>query len=417
MRRIWVLNCLLVIASAQPSIGAAETARPNLVLIICDDLGWGDLGCYGNRAIKTPHINRLAERGVRFTDFYCAGIQCTPSRAGMLTGRYPVRFGLTYSLMTDAGVGIPASELLLPEVLRQAGYATMLCGKWHLGDKPQFHPMRHGFARFFGLLRGHDTEPREIWRDGRVIEKDAPIDSLTKQYTEEGVKFIRERRDGPFFLMLAHTSPHVPLVGSYAQALEQIDESVGQIVAALERAGQLENTLVVFTSDNGPAVDQAEKGGSTGVLRAGKYSTFEGGIRVPMIVSWKGKVQPRVETRPGILLDCFPTFASLAAGKLPADRSIDGKDLSKVLLEGNAREGDEFFFYFRDELRACRVGDWKLKLPDAAGESEMLFDLKSDPSEKTDLAGARTEMVAKMRQRMRKFDESAKGATESPLRR
>ena len=400
MRPMWMLACLLVIVSAQPSIGAAETARPNLILIICDDLGWGDLGCYGNQAIRTPHVDRLAERGVRFTDFYCAGIQCTPSRAGMLTGRYPVRFGLTYSLMTDAGVGIPAGEVLLPEVLRQAGYATVLCGKWHLGDKPQFHPMRHGFGRFFGLLRGHDTEPREVWRDGRVIEKDAGIEGLTKRYTEEVVRLIGERRDEPFFLMIAHTAPHVPLAGSYAQAVEEIDESVGEIVAALERAGKLENTVIVFTSDNGPAVDQGEKGGSTGVLRAGKYSTFEGGIRVPMIVSWTGRIEARVETRPGILLDIFPTLVNLAAGKLPADRPIDGKDLSKVLLEGKAREGEEFFCYFRDELRACRVGDWKLKLPDAAGESVMLFDLKSDPSEKNDVAGMRPDLVEKLRKRM-----------------
>jgi arylsulfatase A-like enzyme len=331
----------------------------------------------------------------------------------MLTGRYPVRFGLTYSLMTDAGVGMPAAEVTLPEALRAAGYATMLSGKWHLGDQPQFHPMRHGFERFFGLLRGHDTEPREVWRDGRVVEKDATIDGLAGRFTDEAVKFVEEKRERPFFLMLSHTAPHVPLAGSYADAVKEIDDSVGRVVGALERGGLLDNTVILFTSDNGPAVDQGDQGGSTGPLRAGKYSTFEGGIRVPAIVSWKGRIAARVESRPAFLPDVFPTFVKLAAGKLPADRPIDGKDLSSLLLENKPRGAEEFFFYFRDELRACRVGDWKLKLPDQEGESVMLFELKADPAEKKDLAAGRAEVVEQLRERMRNVDTDLKARSPS----
>ena len=408
MRKVVACACAVLLLVCAGRSRAAEGGRPNLVLIICDDLGWGDLGCYGNTSIKTPNLDRLAAQGSRLTDFYAAGIQCTPSRAGMLTGRYPVRFGLTFSLMTDAGVGMPAAEVTLPEALRAVGYATMLSGKWHLGDKPQFHPLRHGFERFFGLLRGHDTEPREIWRDGRVVEREAAVDGLTGRFTEEAVKFIGEKRDRPFFLMLAHTAPHVPLTGSYADAVKEIDDSAGQIMAALERGGLLDNTVILFTSDNGPAVDQGEKGGSTGPLRAGKYSTFEGGIRVPAIVSWKGRIAPRVESRPAFLPDVFPTFVRLAAGKLPADRPVDGKDLLPLLLENKPRGGEEFFFYFRDQMRACRVADWKLKLPDREGESLMLFDLKTDPGEKHDLAGGRADVVDQLRGRMRDFEKSAR---------
>jgi arylsulfatase A-like enzyme len=389
-----------------------------VVLILCDDLGYGDLGCYGNTKIKTPNIDRLAERGVRFTDFYAAGAQCTPSRAGLLTGRYPVRFGLTYTLMTNAGAGIPKTEVLLPEVLREAGYATMLAGKWHLGDRPEFHPRRHGFDRFAGLLRGHDTEPREFWRDDEVIDRAAGLSTLTQRYTDAAVEFIGERgKDGrPFFLMVAHTSPHTPLApgaafkgksaaGVYGDVVEEVDDSVGRVVEALKLAGVEENTLIIFSSDNGPAL--GTEGGSTGPLRAGKFSTFEGGVRVPAIACWPGRIKPSVERQPGILLDWFPTIAASAGAKIPADRTIDGRDLSKVMNEGGKRDGDEFFFYFRDDLQACRVGKWKLKVEEGRA---MLFDLEADAGETKDLAGEKGDVVRSIRARMDHFDAARKRA-------
>jgi arylsulfatase A len=419
----WLGICLLAMCLSIPPCRAAENeqAKPNLILILCDDLGYGDLGCYGNKVIRTPNLDRLAGQGVRFTDFYCAGAQCTPSRAGMLTGRYPVRFGLTFSLMADAGYGIPDSEVLLPAVLRKAGYATMLAGKWHLGDQPKFHPLRHGFEHFAGLLRGHDTEPREFWRDDRIVERSAAVETLTARYTDAAVEFIaaraKERR--PFFLMLAHTAPHVPLAagakfagksaaGAYGDCVEEIDDSVGQVVAAVRAGGIEENTLIFFSSDNGAAVDQGKNGGSTGPLRAGKYSTFEGGVRVPAIFWGPGRIKPKVETRPAILLDVFPTFLSMAEAKMPAGVVIDGKDLSGVLAGNGRREGEEFFFYFKDELQACRSGDWKLKLEEKPGEAAMLFDLSHDPSEAHDLAREHPEVVERLRRRMREFEQSVR---------
>jgi arylsulfatase A-like enzyme len=399
---------------------AADAPRPpNVVLILCDDLGYGDLGCYGNKNIRTPNIDRLAEQGVRFTDFYAAGAQCTPSRAGLLTGRYPVRFELTYTLMTNAGAGVPKTEMLLPQVLQTAGYTTMLVGKWHLGDRPEFHPRRHGFDHFTGLLRGHDTEPREFWKDDNVVDREADPATLTQRYTDTAVDFIAERgKDAkPFFLMVSHTSPHTPLApaaafkgksaaGAYGDVVEEIDASVARIIEALKRAGVDQNTLIVFSSDNGPAIDKGPEGGSTGPLRAGKFSTFEGGVRVPAIASWPGRIKPRVERQPGILLDWFATIASITGAKPPADRTIDGRELSRVLFEGGKRDGDEFFFYFRDELQACRIGNWKLKREQ---NRPMLFDLETDQGETRDMSNQRGDVVRRIENRMREFDGALKG--------
>ena len=386
---------------------AQNVAPPNLILILCDDLGYGDLGCYGNTTIKTPHIDRLAKEGVRFTDFYCAGAQCTPSRAGLLTGRYPVRFGLTYTLMTDAGVGIPDAETLLPEALKKQGYATMLTGKWHLGDQPRFHPLRHGFDHFTGLLRGHDTDPREFWQDQRVIDREAPLDTLTRRYTTAATDFItaQAKTKQPFFLMLAHTAPHTPLTGAYAQAVEEIDDSVAQLLAALKQTNTLDNTLILFTSDNGPAVDKGKEGGSTGPLRAGKFSTYEGGVRVPAIAWFPSRFKPRVESQPAILLDLFPTILANAGGKPPTGRPIDGKDLTPALSGTGNRDGSDFFFYFRDQMQACRSGDWKLKLGEMPADPPMLFDLKNDVGESKDLAAEHPEVVTRIRKRMKNVAE------------
>ena len=396
-----------------PSISRAQNEpttpqKPNLILILCDDLGYGDLACYGNTKIKTPNIDRLATEGVRFTDFYAAGAQCTPSRAGMLTGRYPIRFGLTFSLMTNAGAGIPDSETLLPQLLRKQGYATMLAGKWHLGDQPRFHPLKHGFDHFVGLLRGHDTDPRELWHDNQILETVAPLDTLTTRYTTAATDFIaaQARKKQPFFLMLAHTYPHTPLTGTYAQAVEEIDASLARIRAALKQAAIDDNTVIFFSSDNGPSVDKGEQGGSTGPLRAGKFSTYEGGARVPAIAWYPKQFKPQTESHPAILLDVFPTFLKLAGAPLPNTKPIDGKDLTPLLIGAGQRDGDDFYFYLQDQLQAHRSGDWKLKLPDKPADPPELFNLPQDPGESTNLANDHPDIVQRLQQNMRAFKNS-----------
>jgi arylsulfatase A-like enzyme len=398
-----LLSLLFLLPHTAPAQNEPTTPqKPNLILILCDDLGYGDLACYGNPTHKTPHLDRLASEGVRFTDFYAAGVQCSPSRAGMLTGRYPIRFGLTFSLMTNAGAGIPSSEILLPQLLAKQGYATLLAGKWHLGDLPQYHPLKHGFDHFQGLLRGHDTDPREFWRDNQIIDRQAPLETLTQRYTTAATDFIaaQAKKKEPFFLMLAHTSPHTPLTGTYAQAVEEIDASVGQIRTALKQANLEDNTLIFFSSDNGPApTENGKPGGSSGPLRAGKFSTYEGGIRVPAIAWFPAKIKPKVEPQPAILLDCFPTFLTLAGAKTP-DKPIDGKDLTPLLFQNKPRDGADLFFYLADRLQAHRSGNWKLKLPDKLSAAPELYDLEKDPAEATDLAKEHPEIVKRLRQQM-----------------
>ncbi|MDB5319826.1 MAG: arylsulfatase [Phycisphaerales bacterium] len=393
-----LLSLLFLLPQRAPAQN--EPTKPNLILILCDDLGYGDLASYGNTTIKSPNLDRLATEGIRFTDFYAAGIQCTPSRAGLLTGRYPVRFRLTYSLMTNTPTGIPDSETLLPQLLQKQGYATMLAGKWHLGDQPQHHPLKHGFDHFQGLLRGHDTDPREFWNDNRIIEKQAPIETLTQRYTTAATDFIaaQSRKKQPFFLMLAHTAPHTPLTTTYAQAVEEIDASIGQLRAALKQANLEDNTLIFFSSDNGPAV--GKEGGVTGPLRAGKFSTYEGGIRVPAIAWFPAKFKPRIESRPAILLDLFPTFLNIAGAKPQTTKPIDGKDLTPLLFENKPREGADFFFYAQDRLEAHRSANWKLKLPDRQTAPPELYDLEKDPAESKDVAKEHPDIVKRLQQQM-----------------
>jgi arylsulfatase A-like enzyme len=273
--------------------------------------------------------------------------------------------------------------------------------------------MRHGFEHFEGLLRGHDTEPREYWRDQRIVEKEAALTTLTQRYVDAATRFIADeaKQKRPFFLMLAHTSPHTPLApgaafkgksagGAYGDCVEEIDGSVGRILETLKASGVADDTLIFFASDNGPFVRDDGQGGSTGLLRAGKFSTYEGGIRVPAIFWFPSRAKPRVEHGPAILLDVFSTFLSLAGSKAPGDRVIDGKDLSPLLFEQKPRGGGTVFFYFQDELQACRSGDWKLKV---GKETTELFDLSKDPSEAHDLSAGNGDVIRRLRGEMEAF--------------
>jgi arylsulfatase A-like enzyme len=319
--------------------------RPqNFVLIYADDLGYGDLGCYGHPSIRTPNLDRMAAEGVKFTQWYAAAPLCTPSRAALQTGRYAVRSGLTRVLFPDSTGGIPAQETTLAEVLKDAGYRTAAIGKWHLGHLPQYLPTRHGFDSYFGIPYSNDMRPLDgpgapgaakypplpLMRDEKVIETEPDQALLTPRYTEEAVRRIRAFRGQPFFLYYARTFPHVPLYASprfrgrsargvYGGVVEGIDWSVGEILRTLAKTGQERNTLVVFTSDNGPWLQRGVYAGSAGLLREGKATTWEGGVRVPFLARQPGRVQPgRSSAQVGSMLDLLPTFAAMAGARLPS---------------------------------------------------------------------------------------------------
>jgi arylsulfatase A-like enzyme len=453
MKLLTTFLALLLWASSVSAAGGkpppaprAAKDRPNVVIIFADDLGYGDLACYGHPTIRTPNLDGMARQGMRFTSFYVAASVCTPSRTALLTGRYPLRSGMCHDtrrvLFPDSTGGLPASEITIAALLKAVGYATACVGKWHLGHLPQFLPTRHGFDSYFGIPYSNDMDRvadaklgRDIFwqpsskywnvplmRDDKIIERPAEQHTLTRRYTEEAVKFIRSHRDRPFFLYLAHTMPHVPLFASkdfagkskrglYGDVIEELDWSVGQVLDALRAEGLAENTLVIFTSDNGPWLIFDLHGGSAGLLRDGKGSTWEGGMRVPCIMSWPGQV-PAGSTTSGIAatLDLLPTIARLAGAKAPADRAIDGFDLAPLLLEKNGKSPRETMFFYRGvRLFAVREGPYKahfITQPGYGGgkaekhDPPLLFHLDHDPSEKHDVAKQHPAVIAAIRQSM-----------------
>lgn len=379
--------------------GTGAAPRPNFVVILADDLGYGDLESYGTRAIRTPHLDSLAREGVRFTRFYASASVCSPSRAGLLTGRYPLRTGVSYIIFaseislahrvnlalsrfgTRLGLsdfhdsfvsGLPPSEITLAEALRAGGYATGMVGKWHLGDfshDPAHLPTRHGFDSFEGIPHSNDEFPVSTWRGEERLREDVGLDQehLTRDFTAAAVRFIDEHADEPFFLYLAHKDVHLPFfpseafrgrsaAGLYGDAAEELDASVGEVVAALEARGLRERTLVLFTSDNGPWFD-----GSSGGLRGGKGMPFEGGQRVPMIASWPGTIPAGAQVdAPAMNIDVLPTLLSLAGLGLPADRTVDGRDLTGLLTGREAESPHEALFFFHDKvIEGVLSGPWK----------------------------------------------------------
>jgi arylsulfatase A len=380
------LSIFLVALSLLTGVSNASARVPNIIIILTDDMGYGDLGCYGSPSIRTPNLDRMAAGGLRFTDFYSAAEVCTPSRAGLLTGRYPIRSGMAGArrvLFPNSPGGLPQEEITIAQALKQRGYATAHLGKWHLGIHPGGRPGDHGFDYSFGLPYSNDMDlrpemprassrsanpPADGWLvpimlNGKVFEKPADQTTLTRRYTEEAVKFIREHKSSPFFLYFAHTFPHVPLFASpafkgksrrgiYGDTVEEIDWSVGQVLAALKKEGLSDNTLVFFTSDNGPWLTMKQQGGSAGPLRDGKGSTWEGGMRVPGIAWWPGKVAPGITGEPANGMDLFATALTLGGASIPADREIDGRDLSPLLLERKALP-ERPFFYYRGRQAFC----------------------------------------------------------------
>ncbi len=422
-----VLRC-----SMKESVVMREpTDRPNIVLINCDDLGYGDLGCYGSAVNATPYLDRMAAEGVRFTDFYMASPVCSPSRGAMLTGCYPRRIGFGsfdghWVLFPGQPVGLDPSEVTFARMLKPRDYATKIIGKWHCGDQPEFLPTRHGFDGYYGLPFSNDMgrqkgrehyPPLPLLRDEEVVQEQPDQASLTERYVEEGVGFIRANRDQPFLLYFAHMYVHLPLYapkrflkasrnGAYGAAVECIDWATGVLLWELRRLSLDENTLVIFTSDNGST---GRDGGSNAPLRGTKGTTWEGGQRVPFIVRWPGVVPAGAECgKLATSMDLLPTFARLGGAEAPADRIIDGKDILPLMLceEGAGSPRDEFFYYLRDQLDAVRSGKWKLfvgRTGRPPGEEKRrrievkeLYDLEADIGETRNVYDEHPEVVAEL---------------------
>ncbi|MEM1442482.1 MAG: sulfatase, partial [Verrucomicrobiota bacterium] len=433
----------------------SNDSPPNFVVIFCDDLGYGDLSSFGNPSIHTPHLDRMVVEGQKWTQFYVASPVCTPSRAGLLTGRYPIRSGMTSAervvLFPDSANGLPTSEVTIAEVLKQKDYATAMIGKWHLGHLPEFLPINQGFDSYYGIpysndmdfVKGDAPNYRKMAEDPNwypdttnylvpLIENDKeierPVDqnTLTTRLTERSVEFIKQNKEGPFFLYLAHPQPHIPLfvhpdslgksMGSlYGDVIEEIDRSVGAILETLRETGLDQNTVVLFSSDNGPWLSFKTHGGSAGPLRAGKGTTFEGGQRVPTIFWGPGIVAPGMVREMGSTLDLMKTFATLAGVESPSDRKMDSLDLSPVLRGEGEGPREEFHYWTRAELHAIRSGKWKLHLKQRepiqygrAVELEMpeLYDLVADISEAHNVAEAHPEVVEELMEKVQSHLEN-----------
>jgi arylsulfatase A-like enzyme len=417
-----VFACLFAACKPAVEIGI-KSEVPNIVFIFADDLGYGDLGCFGATEIATPNIDRIAAEGIKFTSFMSASPVCSPSRAGLLTGRMPQRMGINQVFFPESLTGMDPEEITIAEVLKEKGYRTGVVGKWHLGHMEKFLPLNQGFDEYFGIPYSNDMESVVYMRGNDVVEFKVDQTYTTKTYTEESLKFIDAAAGSPFFLYLAHNMPHVPIYASpdfqgtskrglYGDVVQELDWSVGEVLRKLEEKGILDNTLVVFSSDNGPWLVMEDHGGSAGPLREGKQFTFEGGVRVPTVAMWKGKIEPgQVYEDLATQMDWFPTFCKLVGAEVPKDREIDGKDLSAVLFEKGSREGDTFLYYMLSSQEGYREGDWKIKRPyegfagtrgmkKVEAHDTLLFNLRNDPGETTNLATENREKTLQMMRAM-----------------
>lgn len=421
----------------------AVDRKPNFVVIFTDDQGYGDLSCFGGKHVSTPRIDRMASEGSRLTSFYVAAPVCTPSRAALMTGCYPKRIDMATGsnfgvLLAGDTKGLNPDEITIAEVLKPAGYKTAIFGKWHLGDQPEFLPTKQGFDEYFGIPFSHDIHPFHPRQDHfnfpplalleneTVIEMDPDADFLTKRITEHAVSFIERNKDQPFFLYVPHPIPHKPLHVSppffkgvdaevvdrlknergtidyktrdrlFRQAIAEIDWSVGQILDTLKTQGIDDDTLVIFTSDNGPAI------GSAGPLRGRKGSTYEGGMRESTVIRWPGQI-PAGESNDELMttMDLLPTFAKLAGAKVPDDRIIDGKDVWSTLTGESASPHSVFFYHRGNQLQAVRSGKWKLHANN--GKPTQLYDLGSDIGERKNVIKSNPKVVQRLSEYLSTF--------------
>ncbi|TWU47036.1 Arylsulfatase [Rubripirellula reticaptiva] len=423
----------------------AESAKPNFIVIFTDDQGYADLGCFGGKHVSTPRIDQMAAEGIKLTSFYVAAPVCTPSRAALMTGCYPKRIDMATGsnfgvLLAGDTKGLNPDEITIAEVLKSAGYKTGMFGKWHLGDQPDFLPTRQGFDEYFGIPYSHDIHPFHpaqqrhnfpalpLLEGDDVIEMDPDANLLTRRVTERAVSFIKDNKNQPFFLYVPHPIPHRPLYASepfmqdvspaikaklanesegivdyktrdklFRQAISEIDWSVGQILDTLNSEGIDDNTLVIFTSDNGPAVGKANP------LRGKKGQTYEGGMREATVIRWPGKLAAgMVNDQLMTTMDLLPTFAKLAGAEVPGDRIIDGKDIWPV-LSGNEETPHEAFFYHKgNQLAAVRCGEWKLHAnPD--GKPTELYNLTMDIGEKTNVLKENPKIARRLKRHLDAF--------------
>lgn len=414
--------------SAAGMAGAAQGApqRPlNVIMIYADDLGYGDLGCYGS-AIRTPNLDGMARDGIRFTHFYSANPVCSPSRAALMTGRYPTRVGVPRVLFPRDTVGLPDSETTMAQVMKGSGYKTMCVGKWHLGHLPQYLPTNRGFDEYFGIPYSNDMSPRPLLHNLETLEEPAKLETLTPRYTEQAVKFIERSKNGPFFLYMPHTYPHIPLaasprfrgkspVGLYGDVVEELDWSVGEVLAALKKHGLENNTLVMFSSDNGPWYQ-----GSPGRLRGRKGMTWDGGMREPFLARLPGRI-PKGKVCTGLAgtVDILPTVAKLCGAKPPAN-PLDGIDIWPLLAgQKNELEREAYLYFDNVHLQCARLGRYKLHVArynsvayggtpaggrvNVALKSPELYDVVADVDESYDIAAEKPEMVKEIQARIERL--------------
>ncbi len=459
---------LPLLLAAVSSAATAET--PNIVLIFTDDQGYGDVGCYGAKGYETPHLDRMAAEGVKFTDFYVAQAVCGASRAALLTGCYPNRIGIKGAPGPGSKIGINPEETTMAELVKQKDYATAIFGKWHLGDAKKFLPVHHGFDEYYGLPYSNDMWPYhpnvlhlpfeerlKKWPRLPMVEGDEIVDNevtpkdqtqLTRDYTQRAVKFIGENKDKPFFLYLAHSMPHVPLFtskpfegrsaqGAYGDVIEEIDWSVGRVLQALSKHGLDEKTLVIFTCDNGPWLSYGNHAGSAGPLREGKGTAWEGGVRVPCLMRWPGKIKSgSVCKEPAMTIDLLPTVAGLTGADLPA-RKIDGGDIWPLISGQEGAKGrDAYYFFWGTDLHAVRSGKWKLHFPHGYRSLDSkpgmdglpgkykqletglaLYDLKADIGEKNNLIDDHPEIATRLQKQGRQFARQLESEKREPGRR
>lgn len=448
MKKTDLFLSLILIAACKLGLSREVITKPNVIVIFIDDEGYGDVGCYGATGFETPNIDKMATKGMRFTNFYAAQPVCSASRAGLMTGCYPNRIGITGALFPHDSVGLNTKEYTMAEMFHDQGYATACVGKWHLGWQEEFLPLQHGFDEFLGLPYSNDMwphsnvtgekNPKSKFPPLRLIEgnetKDtisslADQDMLTTLYTEKAVDFINKNADKPFFLYVPHTMGHIPLgvsdkfrgkseQGLYGDVMMEIDWSVGEIIGAVEKNGLTENTIVIFTTDNGPWLSFGNHAGSAGGLREGKTTSWDGGQRVPFIIQWPNKVpEGLICNKLACTIDLLPTLASISGGKLPENK-IDGVDISSLLkgdFESTPRE-TILYYYGKNNLNAVRKGNWKLVLPHSFGsynakpgndghngkrittaiEKPELYDLRRDPGEQFNVIEHYLEVVEEL---------------------
>lgn len=428
--------------------GLTAQEKPNIIILFADDLGYGDLSCYGAQDVHTPHIDTLAMEGLRFTDFNVASSVCSPSRAALLTGRYPMRNGFPVAQSKQEkhkDYGLHPDEVTIADLLVKQDYATMAIGKWHLGFSEGAQPLDHGFQKFYGLQSNwHQSHPDldDLYRDREVVKYDVSFETLIGDYTDRAIDFIGENMEEPFFLYLAYHSVHSPIKPSkefigtsrgsfYGDFVQELDHHVGQLTEFLSENDLDENTIVIFLSDNGPAI--CHFGGSAGPLNGGKYTTMEGGFRVPAIIKWKGKFAKGVKNTFVSSMDLFPTLASLVGAELPQDRVLDGLNISSILETGTGVSPHKYVYYYNGaNLQAVRKGKWKLHLPRTSQDQPfwskrengkpfngknlkdipckglellgrpLLFDLDTDMGELTDISGKHPEVVTELLQEAEK---------------